>query len=140
MKEIIQNDLKVFPELLYLNLGNNDIQVLEQDLFKYNPKLYQVILTKNDIASIHPNILDDLTNLSKFDVTINSCISGTYSIKTLQEFKKAIAVRNLKNYSKTLNLERLRSKEENIFGFYGFVESLLLYSLFLQAPFLSMAL
>lgn len=90
MKEIKQSDLKVFPELLHLVLSYNDIRVLESGLFKYNPKLFRVIIDMNDIQYIHPDILDNLSNLYVFDLTLNKCINMIFVRKTFHNLKKII--------------------------------------------------
>ncbi|CAG9810383.1 unnamed protein product [Chironomus riparius] len=75
LKEIKQEDLKVFPDLQALNLNFNFIEVLEKDLFKFNPKLRTIRMHSNSINFIDQNIVDDLKVLSVFILGSNTCIN-----------------------------------------------------------------
>ncbi|KAG5667818.1 hypothetical protein PVAND_015787 [Polypedilum vanderplanki] len=75
IKEIHQNDFQQFPNLIYLNLGMNDIEILENDLFKFNYHLEFIRFFVNKIKEIHPSIFDNLNNLQWLDLEYNQCVN-----------------------------------------------------------------
>lgn len=77
LSEIHQNDLTPFTNLKVLRLPSNDLEFIEKDLFVYNPKLEVIILDKNKIQNIHPNVFDHLDVLRYLSFDGNACISDT---------------------------------------------------------------
>ncbi|KAL7013363.1 hypothetical protein ACKWTF_015352 [Chironomus riparius] len=75
LKEIHQDDLKAFPQLLDLYLTGNQLQVLEQGLFDFNPDLVYVNIGTNKIVQIHSNIFDNLKKLTQIYLSGNTCLS-----------------------------------------------------------------
>lgn len=76
MVEITQSDMKQFPQLLLLQLTNNHIEVLGEDLFKYNPELIEIILKGNRLKEIADHIFENLKNLKGLNLEWNTCISS----------------------------------------------------------------
>jgi hypothetical protein len=74
LKEITQQNLMNFPYLKYLNLDSNDIEVLEIDLFAFNPLLKVIWFANNKLNSIADESLKNLVHLQKFYV--KPCISS----------------------------------------------------------------
>jgi len=66
LKEIHQSDLKPFPNLVYLFLFCNEIEVIEAGLFDFNPNLEVVGFREPKIKHIDPNVFDNLTKLRWF--------------------------------------------------------------------------
>jgi hypothetical protein len=60
LNEISQSDLKVFPELKYLYLDENQLEVLNADLFKYNTKLELIWIYKNPFKHIDAKVFSSL--------------------------------------------------------------------------------
>ena len=56
LKEIHQSDLKPFPKLTELHLAHNEIEILEQGFFDFNPDLEMTYFDNNKITQISPNI------------------------------------------------------------------------------------
>ncbi|XP_070500138.1 uncharacterized protein [Chironomus tepperi] len=75
LKEIQQSDLKPFPKLVYLNLGDNGIEFLEDGLFTYNPELKVVSFSSNKLIHIGTQVFDNLNNLAWLYLSKNNCIS-----------------------------------------------------------------
>lgn len=75
LKEVHQSDLLVFPDLIAAYLQINDIEVIEEGLFFYNPKLMVVDLSVNKIARIHPQVFDELVELVTLGLISNRCIN-----------------------------------------------------------------
>lgn len=74
LKELRKEDLKEYRELVYLDLYGNEIQVLEKNLFIFNPKLEALFLGSNSISHIDPHTFDDFINkLAKFYLYENVC-------------------------------------------------------------------
>ncbi|KAL7013012.1 hypothetical protein ACKWTF_015150 [Chironomus riparius] len=74
INEIHQDDLKPFPQLEYLNLHNNTIEVLEEGLFDFNPNLAFISFANNKLYKIHPEVFDKLTKLSFLFLDANKCV------------------------------------------------------------------
>lgn len=74
MKEIHQTDLMLYPDLEILCIGGNDIQVFEEDLFKYNPDLRVISCWSCKIFHIDPKVFDNLSKLSDIWLVLNQCI------------------------------------------------------------------
>ena len=99
LKEIKQEDLKVFPELRILNLGANDIEVLEKDLFKFNLKLRSIEMYSNNINFIDQNIVDNLKFLSVFILRENNCINfSSYNRASVVNILTIKIKNNCQNY------------------------------------------
>jgi Leucine-rich repeat (LRR) protein len=64
-----------FPNLKYLNLGGNSIQVLQKNIFDFNPELELVGFDDNKIFHVNPKTFDNLRNLRFFWFTNTLCIS-----------------------------------------------------------------
>jgi Leucine-rich repeat (LRR) protein len=89
INEIHQSDLKPFPELEYLNLHNNTIEVLEEGLFDFNPNLGFISFANNKIYKIHPEIFDKLTKLTFLFLDANKCVDKLAK-DDFKAFNKAI--------------------------------------------------
>jgi hypothetical protein len=79
LREIHQKDLKDMIHLERLYLEGNDIQALEKDLFKFNPKLVVISFRHNHIKHVDPNVFDHLTSLEGIGITINPCLPPQYA-------------------------------------------------------------
>lgn len=86
--EVHQSDIRVFSNLVHLDLISNEIQFLEEGLFKYNTNLKVIYLSFNNIAYIHPNVFDILSKLSSLNLCVNKCISSSGTTST--DVKKVI--------------------------------------------------
>jgi len=79
IQELHQSDMKPFPELKELDLHDNEIKVLEDGLFEFNPKLVFVSFSSNKIAHIGLTVFDGLNNLQYLYLISNACINkGAY--------------------------------------------------------------
>lgn len=74
LKEIHQSDLKPFPDLVNLHMWSGNLEILEKNLFEFNPKLEFITLYDQKISYIHPNMFDKLTKLRSLDLQLNACI------------------------------------------------------------------
>jgi hypothetical protein len=72
-KKLQRDDLRPFPKLKFLYFDQNAIEVIEADLFRYNPNLEIIKLFKNKIASIVPMVFSDLKSLRVLDISDNMC-------------------------------------------------------------------
>ncbi|CAG9810301.1 unnamed protein product [Chironomus riparius] len=126
LKEIHQSDLIVFPNLVYFNLLNNDIEVIEEGIFDFNPNLILLGIQESKIIHIDPNVFDHLTNLKHFWLSYVPCIAQSINdskdkvqeaikvIKSKCSHSKFLSIdsqlKNLEVESKTLNLEAITLK------------------------------
>ncbi|XP_070492293.1 leucine-rich repeat and immunoglobulin-like domain-containing nogo receptor-interacting protein 3 [Chironomus tepperi] len=69
----------VFPQLFHLDLEENNLKVIEKDLFKFNPKLSVIRLEVNHIKEIDGNVFDHLEELNVLALDDNECISKSRS-------------------------------------------------------------
>lgn len=99
LKEISKENLRSFPKLYYLCLMGSSIEFLPGDLFEYNEEISQIKLNNNKIKYIAPDLLDNIINLTRFEIMSNPTIHNRYDkcsgIKmygslTLQEMKDHI--------------------------------------------------
>lgn len=73
LKEIHQNDLAPFYKLRELYLIQNDIEVLEENLFQFNKRLELLWLDGNKIKKIDANIFDGLEKLQYLNFREKFC-------------------------------------------------------------------
>ena len=76
MTEIHKEELAQFPNLKRLYLSNNELQVIEPDLFINNRKLQLVFLDNCKIKSVAPKVFDNLNSLTYLGFQDNPCYSG----------------------------------------------------------------
>jgi len=130
LKEIHQSDLKDFPKLLGLYLQSNNLEIIEENLFKFNPNLEFISLNSNKISHIDPNVFDNLIKLNTLYLIINPCINmaAIYNptevqnlIKTAQSLCTNLdyssleqKVKYLEMESRILDSETLNQKVENL--------------------------
>ena len=75
VKEIHQSDLKPFPKLVICGFMDNDIEIIENDLFDYNPNIELVSFWNNKILIIGSNVFDNLPKLNWLYLDSNRCIN-----------------------------------------------------------------
>lgn len=75
LKEIRKSFLKQIPMLKHLNLDNNDIEVLEENLFEFNSELAVIWFDGNKIAIIGETTFKNLNSLHDLDLSGNVCYS-----------------------------------------------------------------
>ena len=75
LKEVHQADLKPFTKLISLSLEDNDIEIVEDDLFEFNEKLEVLWLSKNKIMIVGSKVFTNLNNLISLYITSNPCIN-----------------------------------------------------------------
>ncbi|KAG5676472.1 hypothetical protein PVAND_006304 [Polypedilum vanderplanki] len=83
--EIHKEDLEQFPNITCLYLSNNEIRVLEKDVFIYNTKLEILFLSDNKIYYVDSNVFSHLKNLKNLGFSNNICHS-----KTIEENKTGV--------------------------------------------------
>jgi len=129
-KEIHKSDLKEFPKLMNFHMPYNNLEILEENLFEFNPKLEAIDLDYNKISHINPNVFDKLTNLRNFHLESNTCINmgASNNPTAVQNVIKAAKtqcmnseysdltqkIQSLQNESKNLNLEIFKEKLKNL--------------------------
>lgn len=107
LRELTQNDLKAFPELASLNLDRNLLQILEKDLFKFNPKLQGITINTNFIKYIDANIIDHLNDLTVINLLENDCLTAMGGDRA--EIKKNIKSQIKNNCQKFGDIEQAKS-------------------------------
>lgn len=74
LKEIHQNDFSQFPELKVLWLYENDLEVLENNLFERNLHLEEIDLHNNKIWFIDDETFKNLNSLESLNLKGNLCV------------------------------------------------------------------
>ncbi|XP_070501706.1 uncharacterized protein [Chironomus tepperi] len=127
-KEIHKSDLKYFSKLMDLRLQYGQLEVLEANLFEFNPLLNAIFLSYNKITQIDPNIFDNLINLEAFFAHGITCIdidvsNNLIAIQTQVKAAKCTnfdysnldqKVKNLQIESQNLNSWDLKKKIGNL--------------------------
>jgi len=75
LKEIHQSDLRDLPKLMNLYLWNSNLEIIEENLFEFNPNLESIFLPYNRISHINPNVFDNLFKLKYLYLGSNTCIN-----------------------------------------------------------------
>ena len=126
LREIHQSDLIVFSNLTYFYLVGNEIEVIEEGLFNFNPNLEVVGFWESKIIHIDPNVFDHLTKLSYFWFGYVRCVNKHIN-DSKEKVQKALKIvkskcssleflsldkkmKNLEISSKTLNSENFNMK------------------------------
>jgi hypothetical protein len=74
LREIRQIDLRPFTKLRHIDLYDNKIEVLEQDLFKYNRELEEIWMSNNNIKVVDMTAFDGLRKLKALYFGGNICV------------------------------------------------------------------
>lgn len=75
LKEIHGEDLAPYTNVKFISFSDNDLEVIEPDLFKYNPKLEIIGFPKNKIKKVDTTVFDQLNGLVSLYMNKNACIS-----------------------------------------------------------------
>ncbi|KAL7035926.1 hypothetical protein ACKWTF_008626 [Chironomus riparius] len=75
VKGIHQSDMKPFPKLVYCGFMDNDIEILENDLFDFNPDLQLVSFWNNKILIIRAAVFEKLPKLTWLYLDLNRYIN-----------------------------------------------------------------
>lgn len=97
LKSIGKSDLKPFVLLRYLHVPNNELEILYDDLFEFNPEIRGIKADNNRLKFIGANIF---ANLRKFgfayfnnNICVNQEAAGESKILALtQHFKRSCAI------------------------------------------------
>lgn len=73
LKSILQDDLRVFPELVNVRLYNNKIATIDSKLFTFNPKMIHMDFRNNRIRSVSVELFDDMDKLNHAWFEANVC-------------------------------------------------------------------
>lgn len=74
LKSITSSDLKPFELLKELYLNDNELAMLDSDLFEFNPEITIVNFNTNQLKQIGHDLLVPLTHLQKIAFNGNDCI------------------------------------------------------------------
>ncbi|CAG9809545.1 unnamed protein product [Chironomus riparius] len=113
LKEIHQSDLKPFPELTSFSSAHNHIEVIEQGLFDYNPKLSFVEFQERNLIHIDANVFDHLDDLGYFWMKVVPCVQKDIWDSQEDVLDVIKIVKNQCVSSKYLELEKEVKKLEN---------------------------
>lgn len=119
LKEIKKENLKQFPNLNYLRIERNDVEVIEADLFEANPLIEIIDLRDNKIWFIGENCFENLVKVREIFLNGNECIDSSKGSTDIVDFndevnEKCFSMSNqLKIIKKELKDEIQKVKEEN---------------------------
>lgn len=71
LRELHQEDLKPFPNLVEFLIDGNQIEIIEEGLFDFNPHLEAISFYYNKIFHVNYNVFDNLSRLS--NLWMNGC-------------------------------------------------------------------
>ncbi|KAL7039935.1 hypothetical protein ACKWTF_000185 [Chironomus riparius] len=75
LKEIHQFDFKPFKSLECVNIFESKIEIIEENIFDYNPNLIAVSFGKANIFHIGSTVFDHLSKLTSLHLGGNTCIN-----------------------------------------------------------------
>jgi Leucine-rich repeat (LRR) protein len=78
MKAVEKKDLQQFPELIYVDLSRNELELLLGDLFEANPKIHTFDFGYNQISHIGHSLVTNLKRLRTAYLKRNRCIDKRY--------------------------------------------------------------
>jgi hypothetical protein len=78
LKEIHQDDLKSYTKLKYFSLTKNNIEVIGDGLFDYQPDIEVIIFERSKIVHISPTVFDNLPKLTTLYLIGNKCTSKDF--------------------------------------------------------------
>jgi len=112
LKQISQSDLKPFINLVYLEIQNTDIEIIEDDLFTNHPNIQVVWLLSNKIFHVGKNVFNNMNDITWLGFESNPCISmnalnnSTAAKLIIDSLKTKCFDVNFANFSQNLtNLE-----------------------------------
>lgn len=76
LKELYKSDLKPFLHLMLLDLYDNELTILEKDLFEFTPVLQFLYLHHNKIIFIDLSFVNTANSLSTLFISNNKCTSS----------------------------------------------------------------
>lgn len=76
LSTIGSSTFRPFPNLLSINVGDNQLVTLEGDLFQHTQKLRGIYFYVNSLAHVGHNLLTGLNNLTEAIFTANPCINA----------------------------------------------------------------
>lgn len=76
LSSVGSSTFRPFPNLLSINVGDNQLVTLEGDLFQYTRKLKGIYFYVNSLAHIGHGLLTGLNNLTEAIFTANPCINA----------------------------------------------------------------
>jgi hypothetical protein len=98
IKEISANDLKPFGKRLKtLFIGQNSFDVIDHDLFRYNPNLELISFYENKIRHIDDGAFDNLPKLTTFIMNGVKCADGRSDDRLATVKLTKLAERNCKD-------------------------------------------
>jgi hypothetical protein len=97
VQEVHQSDLRPFTELIHLCLSDNQIKVIEPDLFRFNSKLEAVNLSYNPIAHISPRVFDGLRQINYLNLVRIECKMKITDAVNITAMRYDAILRNIRN-------------------------------------------
>lgn len=74
LKEIHANDLAPYINVKFISFSDNELEVIEHDLFKNNPQLEIIGFPRNKIKTVDTTVFNALPNLTSLYMNSNECI------------------------------------------------------------------
>jgi len=68
-------ELKPYSSLSIFDLEGNELEVIEEGLFEFNPSLQYVSFARNKILHIDENVFKKLSSLSYLNLVSNVCVN-----------------------------------------------------------------
>lgn len=94
LTEVHQDDLKPFPNLVFLYLFSNLLTIIEPGLFDFNQNLEYISIGDNKIAHIDANVFDGLTKLWHLHLNaVPCCDKYTCKFGETQTFIKELRLK-----------------------------------------------
>ncbi|KAL7011219.1 hypothetical protein ACKWTF_014164 [Chironomus riparius] len=127
LKEVTSENLKEFPNLIFLDLSNNHIKILDRDVFQHNPNLADIRLKNNLIFAIESGAFDQFkiiaNKLSSLNLNGNNCefkfaSTRTFVLKAIENMNErcwnATSRTKFETYKNQRILEKIENKSKHL--------------------------
>lgn len=90
LMQIRQSDLKPFIKMKIFSAWNNNLRVIERDLFKFNPEIEFVGLGRNQIKFIDGKVFQNLNKLGTVYLDGNVCTGEFVNSEEMDDYKERL--------------------------------------------------
>ncbi|KAF5299801.1 hypothetical protein FQA39_LY19165 [Lamprigera yunnana] len=119
-------ELRPLSNLITIDVSRNRLTSWDKRVFIYNSKISVMLISNNKLSHFSKSMLDDFTNLSRFDISGNPFVCDCKSFRTLYEWFEIngnATILNLFNGNPTYCVYPEKVADENLMNVYELFQS-----------------
>ncbi|KAF5300627.1 hypothetical protein FQA39_LY11088 [Lamprigera yunnana] len=119
-------ELRPLSNLITIDVSRNRLTSWDKRVFIYNSKISVMLISNNKLSHFSKSMLDDFTNLSRFDISGNPFVCDCKSFRTLYEWFEIngnATILNLFNGNPTYCVYPENVADENLMNVYELFQS-----------------